>query len=73
LSASEAFLVNTISSGRAAPTNAATLARPPSKPAVASAPSVCMARATLALCSAVVPRIASTTARGFCDVFAESR
>ena len=49
LSASEAFLVKTISSERAAPTNCARVARAPSNASVASAPSRCMARATLAL------------------------
>ena len=52
LSASLAFFVNTISSRDGALTNAATLSRAPSKAAVASAPSWCMARATLALCQA---------------------
>jgi hypothetical protein len=50
-SASDAFLVKTISSALAAPMKDATLARAPSNAAVASAPKVCMARATLALCS----------------------
>jgi hypothetical protein len=50
LSASEAFFVNTTSSRDGAPMNAATLSRPPSYAAVASAPSWCMARATFALC-----------------------
>ena len=48
-SASEAFLVKTISSERSAPTNWASWARAPSNASVASAPSRCMARATLAL------------------------
>lgn len=51
LSASEAFLVKTISSRFGAPMKAATLSRPPSYAAVASAPSWCIARATLALCT----------------------
>ncbi len=51
LSASDAFFVNTTSSGRAAPRNPATIDRAPSNAAVASAPSTCIARATLALCS----------------------
>ncbi len=50
LSASDAFLVKTISSRDGAPMKAATLSRPPSYAAVASAPSWCMARATFALC-----------------------
>ena len=49
LRASEAFLVNTISSERAAPMNWASVARAPSNASVASAPSRCIARATLAL------------------------
>ena len=48
-SASEAFLVKITSSGRPAPMKRATACRPPSNAAVASAPSTCMARATLAL------------------------
>ena len=48
-SASEAFLVKTTSSDRDAPMNAARVARAPSNASVASAPSRCMARATLAL------------------------
>ena len=51
LIASVEFLVNTTSSGAAAPMNAATLARAPSYASVASVPSVCTERATLALCS----------------------
>ncbi len=50
LSASEAFFVKTISSGRAALMKDATLDLAPSNASVASAPSRCMARATLALC-----------------------
>ena len=49
LRASDAFLVKTISSERLAPTNWAIVARAPSNASVASAPSRCMARATLAL------------------------
>ena len=49
LSASEAFLVKITSSARAAPMKSAIVCRPPSNAAVASAPSTCIARATLAL------------------------
>ena len=48
-SASEAFLVKMISSLDAAPTNSASTAREDSNASVASAPSRCIARATLAL------------------------
>jgi hypothetical protein len=50
LIASVEFLVNTISSADAAPTNAATFARAPSYASVDSVPSVCTDRATLPLC-----------------------
>ena len=50
LRASEAFLVNTTSSGRAAPMKEDTFTRAPSKASVASAHSRCIARATFALC-----------------------
>ena len=49
LRASEAFLVKTTSSERAAPMKFASVARAPSNASVASPPSRCMARATLAL------------------------
>ena len=48
-SASEAFLVKTISSLRVAPMKSASTARADSNASVASAPSRCIARATLAL------------------------
>ena len=73
LIASEAFLVKITSSRDGALRNAATLSRPPSKPAVDSAPSWCMARATLALCRSRWSTIASITTCGFCEVFALSR
>jgi hypothetical protein len=50
LIASDEFFVNTTSSGDDAPMNAATLARAPSYAVVASVPSVCTERDTLALC-----------------------
>ncbi len=53
--------------------NAATLSRPSSKAADASAPSWCMARATLALCRSRWSTIVSMTTCGFCEVFALSR
>ncbi len=73
LIASEAFLVKITSSRDGAFRNAATLSRPPSKPAVDSAPSWCMARATFALCRSRWSTIASITTCGFCEVFALSR
>ena len=73
LIASEAFLVKITSSREGALRNAATLSRPPSNPAVDSAPSWCMARATLALCRSRWSTIASMTTCGFCEVLALSR
>ena len=49
-SASDAFLVNTTSSRIGAPMNSAIRVRASSNAPLASAPSWCMARATLALC-----------------------
>ena len=73
LSASEAFLVKITSSRLGALMNAATLSRPASNASVASAPSVCMARATLALCRSRWSTIVSMTTCGFCEVLALSR
>ena len=73
LRASEAFLVKITSSRSGAPRNAATLSRPPSYAAVASAPSWCMARAMLALWRSRWSTIVSMTTCGFWEVFAESR
>ena len=73
LRASEAFLVNTISSRLGALMNAATLSRAPSNASVASAPRLCMARATFALCRSRWSTIVSITTCGFCEVFALSR
>ena len=72
-SASEAFLVKITSSRDGALMNAATLSRAPSNAADASAPSWCMARATLALCRSRWSTIASITTCGFCAVLALSR
>jgi hypothetical protein len=73
LIASVEFLVNTTSSRDGALMNAATLVRAFSYASVDSAPSVWMARATLALCRSKCSRIASITWRGFCEVLALSR
>ena len=73
LTASEAFLVKITSSRDGALRKAATLSRPPSNPAVDSAPSWCMARATFALCRSRWSTMASMTTCGFCEVFALSR
>jgi hypothetical protein len=73
LIASVAFLVNTTSSGVTAPMNAATLARAPSYAAVASVPTVCTDRDTLALCRSRWRRIASMTWTGFWLVLPLSR
>ena len=73
LSASEAFLVKITSSRLGAPMNAATLSRAASNAAVDSAPSWCMARATLALWFSRWSTIASMTTWGFCEVLALSR
>jgi hypothetical protein len=51
-SASVAFLVNTTPSRSGAPMKPATASRDDSNASVASAPTWCMARATLALCMA---------------------
>ena len=73
LSASEAFLVKITSSRLGAPMKAATLSRPASNASDASAPSWCIARATLALWCSRWSTIASITHCGFCEVFALSR
>ena len=73
LSASVAFLVKITSSREGALRNRATLSRASSKAAVDSAPSVCIARATLALCRSRWSTIASMTTCGFCEVLALSR
>ena len=53
--------------------NAATLSRAASNASVDSAPSWCMARATLALWLSRWSTIASMTTWGFCEVLALSR
>ena len=73
LSASVAFLVKTTSSREGALMNAATLSRAASKASVDSAPRVCMARATFALCRSRWSTIVSMTTCGFCEVLALSR
>ena len=73
LSASEAFLVKTTSSRSGAPMKRATVSRAPSNASVASAPSWCIARATLALWCSRWSTIASITTCGFCEVLALSR
>ena len=73
LSASEAFLVKTTSSRAGASMNAATLSRAASNAAVDSAPSWCIARATLALWRSRWSTIVSMTTWGFCEVLALSR
>ena len=73
LSASEAFLVKITSSRLGALMNAATWSRPVSNASVDSAPSWCMARATLALCRSRWSTIVSMTTCGFCEVLALSR
>ena len=72
-SASEAFLVKITSSRLGALMNAATLSRAASNASVDSAPSWCMARATLALCRSRWSTIVSMTTCGFCEVLALSR
>ena len=73
LSASVMFLVKITSSRDGAPMNSATLSRAPSNASVDSAPSVCMARAMLALWRSRWSTIVSITTCGFCDVLALSR
>ncbi len=73
LSASVAFLVKTTSLRDGALMNAATLSRAASNASVDSAPSWCMARATLALWFSRWSTIASMTTWGFCEVLALSR
>ena len=73
LSASEAFLVKITSSREGAFRNRATLSRASSKAADDSAPSWCIARATLALCRSRWSTIESITTCGFCEVLALSR
>ncbi len=68
-----AFLVKITSSRLGALMNAATLSRAPSKASVDSAPSWCMARATLALWCSRWSTIVSMTTCGFCEVLALSR
>ncbi len=68
-----AFFVNTTSLRDGALMKAATLSRAPSNASVASAPSRCMARATLALCRSRWSTIVSMTTCGFCEVLALSR
>ena len=53
--------------------NAATLSRAPSNASVDSAPSVCIARAMLALWRSRWSTIVSMTTCGFCEVLALSR
>ena len=73
LSASVAFLVKTTSSRLGAWMNAATLSRAASNASEASAPSVCIARATFALWRSRWSTIVSITTCGFCEVLALSR
>ena len=73
LSASEAFLVKITSSLDGALRKPATVSRAASNAAEDSAPSWCMARATLALCRSRWSTIASITTCGFCEVLALSR
>ena len=72
-SASLAFLVKITSSRDGALRNRATLSRPASNASEASAPSWCIARATLALCRSRWSTMVSITTCGFCEVFALSR
>ena len=65
LSASEAFLVKITSSREGALRKRATLSRPASKASEDSAPSWCIARATLALCLSRWSTIVSITTCGF--------